>query len=148
MDFGRCGFVLAKMLPDGLLEVILADDRAVALALGLLLQVGAQAVQIEIAAPRLGAVLYFLPVKLLVNLQNFWTGTGSTYQTSSHLSDTLPAAGSSASLAASIWAMRSGLGTAGAERGRLYGVMKSASSALSKKVSSRPCVKTFSCGSR
>jgi len=69
LDLG-CGlFILAKVLLDRLLEVRLADNRTRAVALGLLLQVGAEAVQVEVCVFCLGAVLYSLPVSVLAKPQ-------------------------------------------------------------------------------
>jgi hypothetical protein len=141
-------FLLAEILLDGALEVLLADHRTSAVAFGLFLQIGAEAVQVEIAALGLGAVLYLLPVSLLVRPHDVEAGAGRTYQTSLHLSNMLPVAGSSSSLAASIWEIRSFLGGAGLGIGRLYGVRKSMSTASLKKLSSKPWDKMFSCGSR
>lgn len=48
--------VLAEMLLDDLTKVLLADHRPGAVALGLLLQIGAEGIQVEFGVPRLGAL--------------------------------------------------------------------------------------------
>lgn len=100
VDIGRLLFLLAYVFLDGVLEVLLTDHGTGTVAFGLLLQVGAKTVQVEIAALCLGAVLYFLPVGLLVRLHGK-SKASCTYQTSLHLS-TRSAVDSSASFAASI----------------------------------------------
>ena len=102
VDLGCLLFPLAYVLLDGVLEVLLTDHGTGAIAFGLLLQVCAKAVQVEIADLCLGAVLYFFPVGLLVEL-HIKSKASCTYQTSLHLS-TMSAVRScsSASFAASI----------------------------------------------
>jgi len=65
---GELILVLAEVFSERVLEVIMADHGSKAVALSLLLQICAKAVQIEIALPSFRAVLYLLPVRLLAKL--------------------------------------------------------------------------------
>src|SRR3569833_787016 len=113
-----------------------------------LLQVAAQSSQIEITRLDLGAILEFLPrmaVSSLSDGDRAYILKYNPYQILLHVS-IAGASALSASLAASIAAMRSFLGATGLGA-MLYGSAKSPSRASAKKLSSTPA-SMFSCGSR